>query len=204
MAALLALAAPARAQDGSHVLCFTEPLFRADSTGCGTGSVPLDTLTLIELWRYDHEITLERTRAAGPPGAGETLLVFPGAGQVSYGVKVRGRGTRSSCMSNLVTFNGRVEADPAGGPGIGPWLGLPRPNPAGGPVAVSWCLPQAARMRLEVVDIAGRVVARPVDADHAAGVHVALWDARRAAPGIYLLRASSGPWSAVRRVLVLH
>ena len=132
------------------------------------------------------------------------MLVFPGLEQVSYGLRTRAPFSRSSCMSNLVTFNGRADAGPAGGPGTGPWLGVPRPNPSGGLVAVSWCLPSPARVHLEVVDIAGRVVARLVDQDHAAGVHVSVWDARRAAPGIYLIHARVGSWAAARRVLVLH
>lgn len=202
LAILLALMLAGTAS--AEILHFTQASWRAGEDGCSPSAVPLDSVSLIELWRYDSEITLERTRPAGPPGCDETLLVWPGLEQVSYGVRARAPGTRPSCMSNLVTFNGRVDADPAGGPGAGPWLGVPRPNPSGGLVAVSWCLPSAARLRLEVVDIAGRVVARLADSDHAAGVHVSIWDARQAAPGIYLVCARSSGWAATRRVLVLR
>ncbi len=123
--------------------------------------------------------------------------------QTNYFVQVRKVTGVPNCPSNLITLCGRVGVSP--GPGAsGPWLGVPRPNPTGGLVALTWCLPEAARTAIEVMDIAGRVVARPVDQDHAAGVHVALWDARAAAPGIYLVRARARGWSAARRVLVLH
>ena len=196
---LIAMAAPAAE------LRFTLPATRAGADGCTPGTVPLDSLALVELWRLDSTLTLERARAPlGSPGDEETLHVEPGEGQVTYHVVTRAPGSRPSCPSNGVTFNGRVDVGPTGDPGAGPWLGVPRPNPTGGLVAVSWCLPAAAGMRLEVVDVAGRVVARPADGHHAAGVHVSLWDARRAAPGIYFVRARSGRWSAVARVLVLH
>lgn len=189
----------------ASVLRFTLPSQLAGEDGCSPGAAPLDSISLVELWRMDSGVALERVRPpAARPGGEETLLVSPGTDQVSFYVTCRRPGSRSSCPSRPYTFNGRVDVGPIGGPGAGPWLGSPRPNPSGGLVAVSWCLPSAARMRLEVVDVAGRVVARLVDTDHAAGVHVSLWDARRAAPGIYLVRARSGPWTATVRVLVLH
>jgi hypothetical protein len=198
----LALGCPS----GAEVLRFRLPAYLAGEDGCSEGMVPLDSISAVELWRLEGaNLFLERTRSPlVAPGEEETLAVVPGSGQVTYYVTTRAPFSRSSCMSNLVTFNGRADAGPAGGPGTGPWLGFARPNPSGGLVAVSWCLPSAARARLEVVDIAGRVVARLEDSDHAAGVHVSVWDARRAAPGIYLMRARSGGWSAARRVLVLH
>jgi len=197
----LAVAAPAAAD----VLRFTLPSHRAGADGCSPGTRALDSLSLVELWRLDSGVTLERARAPlGRPGEEETLHVEPGEAQVTYYIVTRAPGSRPSCPGNYVTFNGRVDAGPAGDPGSGPWLGVPRPNPSGGLVAVSWCLPSAARMRIEVADVAGRVVARLADSDHVPGVHVSLWDARRAPPGIYFLRARSGGWSSMRRVLVLR
>jgi hypothetical protein len=37
-----------------------------------------------------------------------------------------------------------------------------------------------------------------------AGVHVRLWEANVAAPGIYFVRLRVGGWQATRRVLVLR
>jgi hypothetical protein len=106
-----------------------------------------------------------------------------------------------SCRSNLVTCNGRLAvADSTSGA----WLGIPRPNPTRGLVATSLCLPAAGVASLEVYDVAGRRVARLLSGHRNPGVHVALWDARGAAAGIYLITARRGGWSATRRVLVMR
>src|SRR5262249_46868432 len=74
----------------------------------------------------------------------------------------------------------------------------PRPTPASGPVALSWSLPAAARVRLTLTDLAGREVRRLVDDERqAAGPHERAWDGRdaeghSARPGVYFARLSAG------------
>lgn len=200
---LLALLLPVGSS--AEVLRFRLPAFRADTLdGCSPGQVPLETVALIELWRYDREVTLERSRPpVAPPGAEETMLVLPGLEQVTYGITTRAPGGRSSCMSNLVTFNGRAGTDPPA-PAAGAWLGSPRPNPARGLVAIPLGLTEPGEVSLDVLDIAGRLVARLTHAPWSAGVHILLWDATRAAPGVYLVRVRARGWQAAVRVLVLR
>jgi hypothetical protein len=61
------------------------------------------------------------------------------------------------------------------------------PNPARGRATFSFALPQSGRVRLVVIDAAGRVVTTLVDGDVPAGWHEAHWSAR-AAPGVYFAR----------------
>ena len=82
----------------------------------------------------------------------------------------------------------------------GPVLGVPRPNPTAGAVAVPVALDGAAR--LDVVDVLGRVVRTGSLAGTEA---VAEWDGRDAAgrpvaAGVYLLRLSSASGTAAVRV----
>jgi len=86
----------------------------------------------------------------------------------------------------------------------------PAPNPATGPVRFAFALPRAEHVRLEVLDVQGRVVATVLDRALAAGPGSATWDGRdgggrAVAPGLYLavLRAD-GAGSATRRVAVLR
>jgi hypothetical protein len=79
------------------------------------------------------------------------------------------------------------------------------PNPALGPVQVSFALPQAARARVAVLDVAGRTVRALADASYPAGIHRLTWDGRtekgaKAPAGIYFLRVESGDQVRVSRM----
>jgi hypothetical protein len=79
------------------------------------------------------------------------------------------------------------------------------PNPAAGPTRFAWTLPAAARVRLEVLDVAGRRVALPVAAELPAGEHAFAWDGRgsdgrRVAAGVYLARLVTPGGVATARV----
>ncbi len=66
------------------------------------------------------------------------------------------------------------------------------PNPGAGPVRVTFSLPRAAAVDLDVFDVLGRHVASLAHGPHAAGTHIAEWLARGdkapTGPGIYLVR----------------
>ncbi len=86
-------------------------------------------------------------------------------------------------------------------------FGAPWPNPARGGVSFTLTLPDAEPVRIEAFDIAGRRVATLEDDTRAAGQQVVTWrpmDAagRRLDPGVYLVRARAGAWSATRRIAV--
>ncbi len=189
------------AQARPEVLRFTTPATDAwgDSLPCDPSPAPIGPLGEVELWQLGAA-TPEQSHAASIPGAPDSFVVDCGGDQRTYYVIVtKATGVRS-CPSNLVTLNGRLAVDP---PGPGAWLGMPRPNPTRGLVAVSVCLPEAGRVLLEVFDVGGRRVARLMDARRSAGVHIALWDGRHAAPGAYVVVARLGAWQGTRRVLVL-
>jgi hypothetical protein len=88
-------------------------------------------------------------------------------------------------------------------------LTAPRPNPARGPVQLSLALPEAAVVRADVLDVAGRRVGTIASGAHGAGVHELRWDLRDlagapVAPGVYRVRVRSGVGEATRRVLVVR
>jgi hypothetical protein len=53
-----------------------------------------------------------------------------------------------------------------------------QPNPFNARTAFAFSLPSPGRARLEIYDLAGRLVAVPVDADLPAGSHESIWDGR--------------------------
>ena len=64
------------------------------------------------------------------------------------------------------------------------------PNPARGSVALSFSLPTAGHVRLTLLDVSGREVARPVDREFDPGTHQIAWPTA-AAPGVYFARLQS-------------
>jgi hypothetical protein len=85
-------------------------------------------------------------------------------------------------------------------------LAPPRPNPGSAPT-IEYSLPSPARVLLSIHDVAGRTVARLVDAERAAGTHSVSWSGvddggERAAAGVYAVRLQAGALQA-HRTLVL-
>jgi hypothetical protein len=79
-------------------------------------------------------------------------------------------------------------------------LAPPRPNPTSGAAWIDLALPDAATVRLDVVDVLGRVVAHVLDEDRPAGVHRLLLPADLA-PGVYSVRADVSGTGVSRMVL---
>lgn len=90
-------------------------------------------------------------------------------------------------------------------------LGAPRPNPATGPAHFELAIAgrDAGTMRVQVIDLAGRVV-RELDASGLrAGIHPMAWNlddatGRRVSPGLYFLRARSGAFASSRPIVVVR
>lgn len=78
-------------------------------------------------------------------------------------------------------------------------------NPVRGGTTVGYTLPHAGAVRIDVVDLQGRVVAVLDDGWREAGAHSVAWTTAGALPGgLYFLRASFEGASAVRKVTVLR
>ena len=79
------------------------------------------------------------------------------------------------------------------------------PNPASGPIALEFALPGGGVGRLEVLDVAGRVIeAQDLGAAGSRVQQARLGTTRRLAPGIYLVRLSQAGRSWSRRVAVVN
>ena len=85
-------------------------------------------------------------------------------------------------------------------------LDAPSPNPAGGAVSIGFAVPRAMPVRIAVLDLQGREVARLADARLEAGRYQLLWSGddadRRAAAGVYFVRMSAPGFYRVRRLVL--
>lgn len=89
------------------------------------------------------------------------------------------------------------------------WLAIPSPNPFATRTRIRVELAQAAHARLEIVDIGGRLVAAPLDADHGPGAFDVEWAGTTtlgttARSGLYFARLSvdGRPVAPVRRIVL--
>jgi Calx-beta domain-containing protein/Big-like domain-containing protein len=72
-------------------------------------------------------------------------------------------------------------------------LGPARPNPSRGEVSIGYDLPRAARVKIEILDVQGRVLAVLVSGEVAAGRHAVRWRPERSVPsGLFFARARLG------------
>lgn len=85
----------------------------------------------------------------------------------------------------------------------------PWPNPSVRAANIEFNLPSAARVRVEVFDLAGRRVCSPIAGQQLpAGEHRVTWDGRdgsgrRVMPGIYQVRIATGAAVGVRTIVML-
>jgi hypothetical protein len=89
------------------------------------------------------------------------------------------------------------------------FLRSPVPNPARGWTALSYSIPRAGRVRLEIFDATGRRVRRLVDAERGAGPGTAGWngtadDGTRLRSGVYFVRLDGPGVRTARRLVVIE
>jgi hypothetical protein len=87
-----------------------------------------------------------------------------------------------------------------------PGLGRIAPNPARGPVRVEFAVAHEAPVRMSIIDVTGREVARLAEGVHAPGSHLAIWngeDAHGPAPaGSYFVQCDVDGKRWVRRLVI--
>jgi hypothetical protein len=87
-------------------------------------------------------------------------------------------------------------------------LGPVQPNPMRDQARIAFGLPVGSRVRLQVLDLLGRVVATLADGELPPGRFAMDWDGRGAgqtAPtGMYFVRLQAGPRRLVRRLVLTH
>jgi hypothetical protein len=87
-------------------------------------------------------------------------------------------------------------------------LGTNVPNPFNPSTRIRFDLATPERVRVDVYDVAGRLVARLVDGPYPSGFHSVVWDGidrrgSQVASGVYFVRMKAGDYYGTRRVVLL-
>ena len=85
-------------------------------------------------------------------------------------------------------------------------LEMVAPNPASGPLRVNFAVAKATPIRLEVLDVQGRVMATLADGVYPAGRYQAMWDGAgnsgRVPAGLYFVRYQAAGLKFTKRVII--
>lgn len=77
------------------------------------------------------------------------------------------------------------------------------PNPFNISTRISYSLPVASWVRLEVFNLIGQRLAAPVDGQQSPGIKEIHWNAADMSSGIYFYRLTAGEFSNVRKMTLL-
>lgn len=78
------------------------------------------------------------------------------------------------------------------------------PNPFNAQTTISYSLPKASDITLEIFDMAGRKVKTLLSGYQEAGEHKAVWDAKDVASGIYFYRIRAGESTSIKKCILLR
>ena len=77
------------------------------------------------------------------------------------------------------------------------------PNPFNPVTEISFSVPSASHVRLEVFNVSGQKVTTLVDRELCAGYHQVTWDASAVASGVYFYRMQAGAFTDVRKMVLV-
>jgi len=78
------------------------------------------------------------------------------------------------------------------------------PNPFNPVTQIRYALPHNGKVRLEIYNIVGEKVAVLVDGQQEAGYRSVTWDAKNVASGVYFCKLSAGPFTAIKKMVILR
>ena len=139
----------------------------------------------------------------GSPDPDTIFIVYEADSIAGFFVQSEGPASHNPVLVQKITA-----ADVTGlaenGPGTTPVRAelAATPNPFTGRTGLSYALPRAGRAVLEVFDLAGRSVARPVDGFKTAGRYTATLQAKGLAPGVYVARLTAGGYCVTRKLVL--
>ncbi len=146
---------------------------------------------------------------ADPPtgGASDDIFYMRPAATDYY---TFGGNPRANFLLDVYATAGVVAVEPGSGlPARSGFATLPGPNPTRAELSIRFAVRDAGPVRVEVLDVAGRVVALVANRNYRPGFYGVEWDGRtthgdRAAAGVYLLRLTMPGFAGSRKVVLLR
>ena len=77
------------------------------------------------------------------------------------------------------------------------------PNPFNPISTISYALPEASKVKLEIYNVNGRIITTLIDGNRSAGIHTATFEAVNLASGIYIYKLRAGEFIATGKVMLM-
>ena len=190
-----------------------EPLLATEQQGGSVAfdvgvSGPTSPVEAVAVFYRSADGSFERLAlTSGADSVYSGALPLPGEpGTVAYYIEATdalGRQARRPAGAPQTLYRFDVGADKTELPKA-PRLDAVHPNPLSGSAIISYTLPEAADVRLEVYDLLGRRVAVLAEGAKTARTHTVTLDGSGLASGAYLVRLLAGGRQDTRRVVVLR
>ena len=136
-----------------------------------------------------------------------TTAATPSQPGEEYGVTITNPDGQVAAGTMILRVTPSGAAGVGEGPAVGVTLGPVRPNPSVGQAIVDFTLGHETRVRITVVDLAGREIATLAEGVRSPGWHRAVWNPRvgpgRVPAGVYFIRCESEGPTRVRRFVML-
>ncbi|MDX9856182.1 MAG: T9SS type A sorting domain-containing protein [candidate division Zixibacteria bacterium] len=129
------------------------------------------------------------------PAGSATLIRIPGEYEIESALVADHSGHVFSVQIGTATIESSLPTSFA--------LAQNYPNPFNPSTEISFSLPNASDVRLEVFNVLGQSVAILVDGRVEAGTHSVRWDASNSASGVYLYRIQAGEFTDTRKMMLL-
>ena len=193
--------------DGGTDIGVTSPVTVTFSKSMDTTTVTYSCIpdpgNLIAAWNYDYTIMT----VSHDSFAFSTNYSF----MVTAGQSLDGNVLKAGSVPDSFSFGtgvSGVNGQPVAA-GVAFFLSSAAPNPMrNGQTAISFGLPQAGQVKIEVYNIAGQRVKILVNGNMGAGYHSVTWNGRnqagqKAANGVYMYRMNSGSFTATKKLLLV-
>ena len=118
------------------------------------------------------------------------IVVGEDAGKMNVTIKSVGAGATNGTLPSVFALSQNI------------------PNPFNPTTEISYALPNASSVRLEVLNVLGQVVRTLVDEFQTAGNHQAVWDGRddnyqEVSSGVYFYRIAAGEYAETRKMVLM-
>ncbi len=157
-----------------------------------------------DIWTSGTQANFDSVGTAYPVSYLNGATSTTGGAHTLVAVRAIPAGASAMSCSLFVGVPTGVEGEPqaASVPGSFVLLGA-RPNPARGPVTISYQLPVQSEVALEIYNVVGQRIKHFNLGNREAGVHNFEWNTAGVSKGVYLYKISAGTHSAIKKLVVL-
>jgi len=185
--------------------------FRTENEGSAKLSLDMASIRAMNIDEWNLSIFMDVNEDAiasiNEDNPNNGVLNFDIENDTDYYIQFRGSNDQEDWYDHPYRFRLRFiedeEVEPVILIPVDYFLSAGYPNPFNNTTRLSYDLPEAVNVKIQIYDLSGRLVITLTNGKYEAGHHYVTWDADNFATGIYLVRMRAGEFESVRKVTLL-